>query len=1014
MARFAEIVVNTHVHHRARGGDESTYTPAGLTFHYSIPPELAATLRPGHLVRVPFRQQTVQGIIIALHDKAPVPETRPILDLVYPEPVLTSTQLRLARWMSETYLSPLLNVLKLFLPPRLTAVAEPVLELVPDATLPPDLTPEQILLVERLRAGPQPEKRLRQGKHNLARDAILRPLLERGIVRRRRVAVGRPPRPRMEEYVRLTADEDTIAHILPQLGRHSPRADVLHFLLTYPDPLPTVEEVCRATGCSPALLKRMAADGEIVLEPARRRAVLTLLRQDVQAHLDALTRAPAQAHALRTLANLGGDALLSQLQAEGVSRQALLGLARRGWVRILEEPATLHLNLDVEEAEQRIIALRGTAMHRRVLQALAQEEEPVWIGWLLAETGASRKVLRDLEEAGLISLEQEEIIRDPLALHQLPTTPERPPTLTADQERVWEQIRARMITAEEGSGAEAQETSPPIFLVQGVTGSGKTEIYLRAAAEVLSRSGQVLFLVPEIALTPQTIQRVAARFPQRLAVWHGSLSVGQRFDTWRRLMAGEIDIVVGTRSALFAPFSRLRLIVVDEEHDESYKNQRQPAYHSRDVAIQLARLTGATVILGSATPDIVTYTRARRGDYHLLRLPQRILAHRRQLEQMAEHARLHGEPLPSPRWRQLSPKAPDARTIPLPPVRIVDMRLELKAGNRSMLSRALQQGIRRALAARQQVILFINRRGRASFVMCRDCGYVLKCERCSVPLTFHVTSEGTRPGEERGYLLCHHCNRRYPVPKQCPECHSKRIRYFGGGTQRVEAEVRRLFPQARILRWDRDTTRNHEAHWHILQAFANHEADILIGTQMLAKGLDLPRVTLVGVVSADEGLFLPDFRTGERTFQVLTQVAGRAGRGLWGGRVIVQTYHPTHYAIRAAAYHNYEQFYRHEMAFRKQMLYPPYTRLVRLLYTHTQEHRAQQEAERLAEDVREVIQRYGFDDISLIGPAPCFFTRLRGQYRWHIILRGRRPTEFLKRFPLPQGWRVDVDPYNTL
>ncbi len=1006
VARFAEVVVNTTVRHTYRVDVDAEFSPAGLTFHYSIPPHLADVVRPGHLVRVPFRTREVHGIVIALHDESPVPETRPILDLVYPEPVLTSLQLQLARWMAEEYLTPLIYVLKLFLPPRLTAPPEPVIMRVPDVPPPPGLTPEQQLLLARLENGPQPERLLKVGKHNLARPQVLQPLLDRGVVRRVYRVVHRPPQPKTEAYVRLLADEETISHILPQLGRQSKRAEVLAYLLSIPDPLPTVEQVLQAVGCSENTLKRMAQDGCIVYTPPVTRVILL---RPVDAFLEEAQRlerrSPRRAHALRTLAHLGSGMDVATARKQGISRSVILQLEREGWLRRVTDPATVHLALSPEEAEERIIELRGTEPHRRVLEALAEEEDPVWIGWLYAETRANRRVIKELEEAGLIAVERAEVWRDPLADRSLPETPEPFPRLIAEQEEVWEVIR-------EALDAPPVPGEPPVFLLHGITGSGKTEIYLRAVAHVLQQGRQVLYLVPEIALTPQTIQRVAARFPGKLVIWHSDLSVGERFDTWRRVMSGDVAIIVGTRSALFAPVSRLGLIVIDEEHDESYKNQRIPYYHARTVALELARRTQSAVILGSATPDVISYTRARRGEYRLLELPQRILSAGRQVDTMK--ARVGVSLSVRDRWQPYSQERPDVRTIPLPSVRVVDMRLELKAGNRSIFSRALQRALQEVLDAGQQAILFINRRGRASFVLCRDCGHVLKCDRCDVPLTFHITREDPVTHRQEGILLCHHCNRRYPVPDACPVCGSTRIRYFGGGTQRVEAEVRRLFPHARTLRWDRDVTSARGAHWRILEAFANHEADILIGTQMLAKGLDLPRVTLVGVVSADEGLFLPDFRTGERTFQVLTQVAGRAGRGLWGGRVIVQTYNPQHYAIRAAAHHDYARFYAREMAFRKEMRYPPYSRLVRVLYTHTRAERAQQEAERLAGDLRDEALLRGLTDIEIIGPAPCFYARLRGQYRWHIILRGPDPVRLLRAVPLPAGWRADVDPVSLL
>ena len=998
MTRFAEVVVNAPLYRSGEGEN----AVLGMTLHYSVPPSLSDVLQVGHLVKVPLREREVHGVVVGLHDESPVPETRPVLDLVYPEPVLNSLQLSLSRWIAETYLVPWVYALKLFLPPGMMVKSEPMLALVPGVPWPSTLTPEQQLLLARLTNGPQPERGLRAGGRSLARPSVVQPLLEQGIVRRFYGIAHTPPQPRREEQVHLIADEATVLHILPQLGRRLREADVLAYLIASPDPLHTVEDVKAATGCSTNTLRSLAEQGLIALEPADHRVVL--IRSPEEAHqfvAKAGHRAAAQAAVLRLLLQNGGHLPWKTLRQHGVSRYTVKALHSRGWVQWVEEPAMVYLRVDPADALAYIVQRKGLEKHQRVLEALAAVDGPVWVGWVYAETGADRKVLRDLEAAGLVVLTSEERWRDPLVGKSLPTTPESPPTLTPDQQRAWEPIRKAL-------AAPSSSHAPPVFLLHGVTGSGKTEIYLRAMAETLARGYQALYLVPEIALTPQTVYRVAARFPGRVAVWHSDLTPGERFDTWRRVREGHVDIVVGTRSALFAPFTRLGLIVVDEEHDESYKHQRLPYYHARDVALALGRLSGSVVVLGSATPDVVTYTRARKGEYRLLTLSQRILAHRRHLEVLAQQTLRQTErPLP---WQALA-AAPEARSIPLPPVRVVDMRLELKAGNRSIFSRALQAAIEQALANEEQVILFMNRRGRATFVLCRDCGHVLECDRCDVPLTFHLD---TPTSSRQGFLLCHHCNRRYPHPHTCPACGGRRIRFFGGGTQRVEEEVRRLFPQARVLRWDRDVTMERGAHWRILETFANHEADILIGTQMLAKGLDLPRVTLVGVVSADEGLFLPDFRAAERTFQVLTQVAGRAGRGLWGGRVIVQTYNPEHYTVRTAAHHDYARFYRHEMRFREQAGYPPHTRLVRLLYTHTQAAQAQRAAERLAADLRYLLVKEERDDITLIGPAPCFYPRLRGQYRWHILLRGPDPVAFLRRVALPGGWRVDVDPINTL
>jgi primosomal protein N' (replication factor Y) len=384
-------------------------------------------------------------------------------------------------------------------------------------------------------------------------------------------------------------------------------------------------------------------------------------------------------------------------------------------------------------------------------------------------------------------------------------------------------------------------------------------------------------------------------------------------------------------------------------------------------------------------------------------LPQRIRGHARRLEAQQAHFHVTGK------YRQ---EAGDARYIPLPPVQVVDMRQELRAGNRHIFSRALQTQLRETLARGEQAILFLNRRGHATFVLCRDCGHVLECPNCEVPLTQHKRRRG--PGGYASRLVCHHCDYRRAVPQRCPECHSQRIRYFGLGTQRVEAMTRDLYHSARLLRWDRDTVQRRGAHELIMSRFASGQADVLIGTQMVAKGLDLPLVTLVGVISADTALNLPDFRAGERTFQLLTQVAGRAGRGLLGGRVVVQTYNPEHYAIQAASRHDYAAFARRELAFRREVGYPPYRRLARLEYRDRKARRAQRRAEKLAEVLRAVLVGQGLPPEDVIGPAPAFFAKVRGQYRWHILLRADDPVALLRTVEIPAGWQIDIDPVSVL
>ncbi len=448
---------------------------------------------------------------------------------------------------------------------------------------------------------------------------------------------------------------------------------------------------------------------------------------------------------------------------------------------------------------------------------------------------------------------------------------------------------------------------------------------------------------------------------------------------WHEVRAGRYAVVIGPRGALFAPQPDLGLVVIDEEHEWTYKQQEgSPRYHTRLAAEELCRLTGAVLVLGSATPDVESHFRSAFGGSHrLLELPQRL--------QRTES----GGVAPSP----------------LPQVEVVDLREELKAGNRSIFSRSLTAGIGGALSAGEQVILFLNRRGTASFLQCRDCGHVPTCTSCAVSLTLH---------QPENRLVCHYCRRARPAPRACPQCGSRRIRQLGLGTERVEEEARRAFPAARTLRWDRDVTRGRDAHERILARFLAHEADILIGTQMVAKGLDMPLVTLVGVISADTALRFPDFRSGERTFQLLEQVAGRAGRGPRGGRVIIQTYSPEHYAVVAAAQHDYHALYSQEVEFRQRLGYPPFGRLARLVFAHTGEQYAQAQATAMVRYLRGERDQRGLPNLDILGPGPAFVPRLRGRWRWQVIVRGDNPTELLADVAFPRGWTVDVDPVSLL
>jgi primosomal protein N' (replication factor Y) len=738
-------------------------------------------------------------------------------------------------------------------------------------------------------------------------------------------------------------------------------------------------ELCELVNCTAGTVKSLVKRGWVEITE-RRRLVVAM----PGAKAADLVQAPKQATALDTLRKHGGvlesEDLLNQA---GVSTATLSALEKRGLVqRITEEPVVL-LKLPSSEVMRRVVELRGGEKQLAVLEALRGTAGRVWVGGIYAQTSADLRTLRQLSELGLISLHTEEYD------HPRPAAPEAPPRLTREQQMVWHDV-------ERGLGNQEPEQGPFRVLLHGVTGSGKTEIYLRALEDTLAAGRRAIVLVPEISLTPQTVRRFEARFPGRVAVQHSQLSLGQRYAVWDRIRRGQADVVIGPRSALFTPISRVGLIVLDEAHDDSYKQSEPiplPAYDAREAALALGRLHKAPVLMGTATPNIVTYFQARRGAYQLLELPHRVAP------DDSDH-------------RQTAGRSIHHASLPLPPVQIVDLRQELRAGNRSLFSRALQTALRQTLAAGEQAILFLNRRGAATFVLCRDCGYVARCPNCDVPLTLHrLEVSGSRSSDERT-LVCHHCNRREPSPGQCPECGGPHIRHFGLGTERVEEAMRQLHPEARLIRWDADTASGPD-HERFLQTFIEHRADVLVGTQMIAKGLDLPLVTLVGVVSADTALHLPDYRGAERTFQMLTHVAGRAGRSQRGGQVIIQTYSPKHYAIQAAARYDYRGFYSQETGHRRQLGYPPFSRLVVLRTSDGDANRCRMEAERMGRWLEAEIRRRGLA-ADLIGPVPCFYGRIRGRYRWQIVLRGADPTSLLSDVALPWGWQVDVDPVSLL
>ena len=839
MKIFAQIVVNVP-------------SVAGV-FDYEVPIDLAGEVGVGHLVTVPFGKQTVQGVVLRFVDQPSVANTKDILEILDPDPVLTSTQIALAEWMAKATLSPLGAIIKLMLPAGLSQQADVryALRKVDNGQLAED-KPSQVnsrlikILTER---GPLRGRQIDTHFRNVDWRKSAEWLVRRGVLEKKSVLLAPRVRPKNIRVVQLAVPLEEAETALPELGQ------------------------------TEATQKRRSA----------------------------------------------------------------------------------------------------------ALRYLMRELDEVNISWVYAESGCNLSDLQILAERGLIALRENEIWRDPLEkvekrIESREIESSSIPTLTPEQAQAWEKIYADF----------SQSAHQP-FLLHGVTGSGKTELYIRAAEEAVRRGKQAIILVPEIALTPQTVRRFLARFPGQVGLIHSKLSEGERYDTWRRARAGMLKVVIGPRSALFAPLPNIGLIAMDECHDGSYYQSEPPFYHAVFAAQAYGRLTGAVCILGSATPSIVQRWDADSGASIRLDLPNRIAS--------AQEHKAH-------------------QHLDLPPVSVIDMRKELKAGNRGIFSRDLLQALGNTLERGEQAILFLNRRGTATYIFCRDCGYTLKCPQCDTPLTFHVIPLARHPvnrttGTRDNALVCHHCGYTRQKPKKCPECGGTHIREYGLGSERVETEVGNLFPKARVLRWDWETTRQKDAHEIILSHFASHRADVLVGTQMLAKGLDLPLVTLVGVVLADVGLSLPDPFSAERVFQVLTQVAGRAGRSVRGGQVIMQTFQPEHPVIQAASRHDYTAFYQQEIEARRALGYPPFGRLVRLEYRHRDNERAEAEALKMASRLKSRIDAEQRLQTTLVGPVPCFFSKLRGEYRWQIVLRGPNPVDILQgqRF---DSWRVEVDPTSLL
>ena len=586
-------------------------------------------------------------------------------------------------------------------------------------------------------------------------------------------------------------------------------------------------------------------------------------------------------------------------------------------------------NLSKEQliAEKSKLSLKAHKQ-KMIIDFFIENPQSIELRLLLSRLDISSTTVKGLVEKGILQQQEMEVYRDPYAERVF--KPTVPLTLTDDQEQAIAPILSSI-----------EQDQHHVFLLYGVTGSGKTEIYLQSIQKVIEKGQEAIVLVPEIALTPQMVNRFKGRFGDLVAVMHSGLSVGEKYDEWRKIQRKEVQVVVGARSAIFAPFENLGIMIIDEEHETSYKQEENPRYHARDVAIQRGIGHCCPVVLGSATPSLESFARAQKEVYHLLTLSRRM------------------------------------NNQALPAVEIVDMREELREGNRSMFSRALFEKLQDRLVKKQQTVLFLNKRGHSSFVMCRDCGYVLRCPHCDISLTYHRFNE---------QMKCHYCGFETRVPKQCPECKSEHIRYFGSGTQKVEEELRKLLPEAKVIRMDVDTTTRKGSHERLLTEFHEGKADILLGTQMIAKGLDFPNITLVGVLSADTMLHLPDFRASEKTFQLLTQVSGRAGRHQLAGEVVIQTYTPEHYSIELAGEQDFDQFYAKEMMIRKIHKYPPFFYIALVTVSHEELLQAVSVTEKISRFVKSRLS----NDAVILGPVASPIPRINDRYRYQCLIKYKR------------------------
>jgi primosomal protein N' (replication factor Y) len=630
----------------------------------------------------------------------------------------------------------------------------------------------------------------------------------------------------------------------------------------------------------------------------------------------------------------------------GVSKSQLFSWKRKG---LLDIDAGIE-GKEVKPKFEKVVQYQGDELIQPISKKQAEilkwikEKGEVSYSELSKRFKSPSKPIQFLRTKGLLSFSRREVCRDLSVRAELKPYPKPEPT--SDQDAMLSEIL---------KGIHSKRFSP--FLIHGVTGSGKTEIYLRAIEEVLVQGQEAIVLVPEISLTPQLLSRFKDRFGENLALLHSGLGRGERYDQWRRIWRGDVKIAMGARSAIFAPFKNVGIIIVDEEHDPSYKQEEKLKYHARDVAVVRAKQAEATLLLGSATPSLESFYNAEKGKFKLLNLPERI----------------EGKPLPK--------------------VEVVDVRKE-----GGLLSEKLKAALKKNIEDKKQSLLFLNRRGFANFILCPDCGHTFKCPNCSVTLTYHLRDRS---------LQCHYCDYRIQAPGDCPKCQGHRLQGMGIGTERLEQEIRTLFPETQVGRMDHDTTSRRRSHLQILKRLESGSIDILVGTQMIVKGHDFPNVTFVGVVSADTSLHFPDFRSSERTFQLLTQVAGRAGRGEVFGEVVIQTFNPDHYSILRAKDHDYIGFYQEEIQFRKALEYPPFSRFINFRLAGNSEKRTKAMAEEMGNNGQALLKKGYGKGIEILGPSAAPFAKMRGKFRWQMLAKGKNPP-LLHQFAKGLATRMEV------